>query len=51
MEAGEWRRQGDKGKGRDIKTHRGLDVYRRAFKAVMRLLELTEGFSEEEIYS
>jgi len=35
----------------DIKHYRDLMVYRRAFKAAMRIFELTKGFPAEEKYS
>jgi four helix bundle protein len=36
---------------RDIKTHRDLDVYQRAFDAAMEIFELSRGFPKEETYS
>ena len=34
-----------------IKTHRDLDVYRKAFDAAMRIFELSKSFPAEERYS
>ena len=34
-----------------IRSHRDLDVYRRAFAAGMRLFQLTKQFPRDEIYS
>ena len=34
-----------------IRSHRDLDVYRKAFEAAMRLYELSKGFPREEVYS
>lgn len=34
-----------------VRTHRDLEVYRRAFDASMRIFELTRTFPREEIYS
>jgi len=34
-----------------ITSHRGLDVYKRAFEAAMRIYEVSKGFPKEETYS
>jgi four helix bundle protein len=34
-----------------ITSHRDLEVYRRAFRAAMRILELSKSFPKEETYS
>jgi four helix bundle protein len=34
-----------------IRSHRDLEVYRKAFEAAMRLFELSKGFPREETYS
>jgi four helix bundle protein len=36
---------------RDIKSHRDLDVYERAFKAAMEIFELSRQFPKVETYS
>lgn len=36
---------------RAIRTHRELEVYRKAFDAAMQVFELTKGFPREERYS
>ena len=36
---------------RDIKHFRDLDVYQKAFKAAMRIYEITKSFPNEEKYS
>ncbi len=36
---------------RDIKSHRDLDVYQRAFDAAMEIFELSKRFPKEETYS
>jgi four helix bundle protein len=36
---------------RDIKTHRDLDVYQRAFDAAMEIFELSRNFPRDETYS
>jgi four helix bundle protein len=38
-------------KGKAIRTHRDLEVYRLAFEAAMGIFELTRGFPAEERYS
>ena len=37
--------------GETIKTHHDLVVYQMAFKAAMRIFELTKSFPKEETYS
>jgi four helix bundle protein len=36
---------------RDIRTHRDLDVYERAFAAAVEIFECSKGFPKEETYS
>jgi len=36
---------------RDLKHFRDLDVYQKAFKAAMRIYEITKSFPAEEKYS
>ena len=36
---------------KDIRHFRGLDVYRRAFDAAMRIYEITKRFPKEERFS
>ena len=35
----------------NIRSHRGLEVYRLAFEAAMQIFEITRGFPREERYS
>jgi four helix bundle protein len=50
-------RRGEEEKGRRgdmserIRTHRDLEVYKKAFEAAMRIFELTKSFPKEETYS
>src|ERR671923_1361232 len=37
--------------GSKIRTHRDLEVYRKAFDAAMQIFELSKAFPREEIYS
>jgi four helix bundle protein len=37
--------------GDKIRSHRDLDVYRKAFDAAMEIFELSRGFPKEETYS
>ncbi len=39
------------GRKRNIKYFRDLEVYQRAFKAAMRIYEITKSFPAEEKYS
>jgi len=34
-----------------IRSHEELDVYKLAFKAAMRIFEVSKGFPREEVYS
>jgi len=34
-----------------VRTHRDLEVYRKAFDAAMRVFEMSKGFPKEETYS
>jgi four helix bundle protein len=38
-------------RGKVVRSHRKLEVYQRAFRAAMRLFELSKGFPKEETYS
>jgi four helix bundle protein len=38
-------------RGRVVRSHRQLQVYRRAFEAAMQIFELSKGFPREEMYS
>ena len=47
---GERGRQGE-GERKALRRHTELEVYQRAFKAAMRVFELTSGFPKEERYA
>jgi len=47
---GEMERQRD-GNEKTIRRHTDLEVYRRAFKAAMRIFELSKGFPRDERYA